>query len=400
MNAISQPAGSCRAPRRKALKAAGSLLAVASLIASALHARPEGAGSTGGDVRASGGSDSAFALSSAFTYAGRLDRAGELAEGAHDFHFELWSQRDGGELLGSITRLARPVQAGVFREELDFGPAIHDSAEAWLQIEVRDPGDAAFTPLTPRQRVSGGGSVCTVPGDVQIEGRLAVNTDVSTVGQVRVQGPEATSDGTAGTLVVSTGLGLALRYLQIDGDEIDSWNPFASGNRLHLNSNTGSGVSVGTFETAGALQVVGGGDAGPGGGGALVLGSATGGNLALDGNEIMARNNGAVAPLFVQHNGGDLIFGAGPGGGQGRVEVNGVLDMGWEIVANEAPDQFVSAFCPVGKKVLGGGCFTEGSELLESSAPFFTNGQYEWYCAWDDSGPGDVWAYAICANVD
>jgi hypothetical protein len=46
----------------------------------------------------------------------------------------------------------------------------------------------------------------------------------------------------------------------------------------------------------------------------LQLGSLTGGNLALDGNEIMARNNGATSTLFLNHDGGTVTLVAnGPG---------------------------------------------------------------------------------------
>lgn len=57
----------------------------------------------------------------------------------------------------------------------------------------------------------------------------------------------------------------------------------------------------------GRLTINGGGDVEPGSGGYLVLGSASGVNIALDNNEIMARNNGQTAPLHLQVDGGDLI---------------------------------------------------------------------------------------------
>jgi hypothetical protein len=41
----------------------------------------------------------------------------------------------------------------------------------------------------------------------------------------------------------------------------------------------------------------------------LMLGSKTGTNLVMDGNEIQARSNGIASPLSLQENGGDLIFG-------------------------------------------------------------------------------------------
>lgn len=47
-------------------------------------------------------------------------------------------------------------------------------------------------------------------------------------------------------------------------------------------------------------------DASLGGGGYLVLGSPDGGNVAMDNNEIMARNAGAASTLFLNNDGGDV----------------------------------------------------------------------------------------------
>ena len=56
----------------------------------------------------------------------------------------------------------------------------------------------------------------------------------------------------------------------------------------------------------GALKIIGGDDAQLGSGGYLVTGPTTGSNIVIDDNETMARNNGAISPLFVQADGGDV----------------------------------------------------------------------------------------------
>jgi hypothetical protein len=68
-------------------------------------------------------------------------------------------------------------------------------------------------------------------------------------------------------------------------------------------------VGVGASDPAVKVHVTGGSDANLGGGGYLVNGLSTGANLVLDDNEIMARNNGAVASLFLNANGGSLFIG-------------------------------------------------------------------------------------------
>jgi hypothetical protein len=59
--------------------------------------------------------------------------------------------------------------------------------------------------------------------------------------------------------------------------------------RLHVNTITNSDVELA-------------------GGGILELGLSSGNNIAMDGNEIMARNNSNTAPLYLNNNGGNVII--------------------------------------------------------------------------------------------
>ncbi len=63
-------------------------------------------------------------------------------------------------------------------------------------------------------------------------------------------------------------------------------------------------LGVGTSAPDVQLHVVGGSDASLAGGGYLVAGAITGSNVVIDENEIMARNNSAIAALHVQRDGG------------------------------------------------------------------------------------------------
>ncbi len=69
---------------------------------------------------------------------------------------------------------------------------------------------------------------------------------------------------------------------------------------LTINGKLGVGTSAPDVQ----LHVVGGSDASLAGGGYFVAGSITGQNVVMDENEIMARNNGAIAALHVQRDGG------------------------------------------------------------------------------------------------
>jgi hypothetical protein len=75
-------------------------------------------------------------------------------------------------------------------------------------------------------------------------------------------------------------------------------------NGLFVAGNAG----IGTSAPAVKLQVSGGADASPAGGGFIVSGSVSGANIAIDDNEIMARSNGAASNLFLNHNGGNLLI--------------------------------------------------------------------------------------------
>jgi Chaperone of endosialidase len=79
-------------------------------------------------------------------------------------------------------------------------------------------------------------------------------------------------------------------------------------NVLGFNANVG----IGTQSPATPLQITSGTDVTLAfGSGQAILGSETGNNLALDSNEIQARNNGATSTLYLQGEGGDVNIGNG-----------------------------------------------------------------------------------------
>jgi hypothetical protein len=117
--------------------------------------------------------------------------------------------------------------------------------------------------------------------------------------------------------------------------------------------------------------VSGGTDAALASGGYLQTGSITTTNMVLDTNEIMARNNGAAATLFLNHEGGEVHVGQGSGG-TGRLvtpilEITGGADLsegfevggadvrpGMVVVIDPAnPGQLVSSTHAYDKKVAG-----------------------------------------------
>jgi len=92
-------------------------------------------------------------------YVGRLsNQAGlSVADGAYDLSFALYDIESGGQALWSEIQPGVAVQGGGFTVLLGGAsplPAALLGGERWLAAVVRGPGEAAFTPLTPRQRLS------------------------------------------------------------------------------------------------------------------------------------------------------------------------------------------------------------------------------------------------------
>jgi len=121
-------------------------------------------------------------------------------------------------------------------------------------------------------------------------------------------------------------------------------------------------------------------DVAPSGGGVIIVGPEAGANVAIDGNEIMARNNGQTSTLFINNDGGDVRFG-------------GAIDIGYEIVDDYSAGDTVEVHCSAGKKVLSGGCSC-GNDDVERSYPIDEGTGWGCRCSGDNSG-----AAAICAHV-
>jgi hypothetical protein len=93
-------------------------------------------------------------------YAGTLtDPAGQpVPDGFYGFSFALYAVETGGEPLWSEVQNGVAVADGAFEVALGSSAilpaAVLDGGERWLEVGVQGPGEAGFTRLLPRQRLS------------------------------------------------------------------------------------------------------------------------------------------------------------------------------------------------------------------------------------------------------
>src|ERR1017187_6330487 len=104
-----------------------------------------------------GGALPAFAQGTAFTYQGRLNNGGSLANGSFDLKFSVYdtNQPINNLLAGPVTNAATLVSNGLFVVSLDFGAGIFTGPARWVEIGVRTNGSASlFAVLSPRQQIT------------------------------------------------------------------------------------------------------------------------------------------------------------------------------------------------------------------------------------------------------
>jgi hypothetical protein len=97
----------------------------------------------------------ALAQGTAFTYNGRLNDGGGLANGFYDFRFRLYSDSSGNSQVGSAYATnAISVAGGLFTTTIDFGAGIFTGPTYWMVVEVKTNNAANYTALNPLQAIT------------------------------------------------------------------------------------------------------------------------------------------------------------------------------------------------------------------------------------------------------
>ncbi len=101
---------------------------------------------------------------SAFTYQGRLKKAGAPVDAVATFEFSLWDAEEGGTIqAGPVGAANVEITNGLFALQLDFGPDAFRTGRRWLQIAVECGGDP-LTVLQPRQEITPVPLASSLPG--------------------------------------------------------------------------------------------------------------------------------------------------------------------------------------------------------------------------------------------
>ncbi len=253
---------------------------------------------------------SILAVGSGFNYQGELVESGIPVNGDHQFIFRLYDSSIEGTIVGADVTMPTTVVNGLFSiDNIDFGDAVYAGDELWLSVWVDN------IELNPRQRIN------SVPYAVQSEFSNSESTLWESNG----------NDINYKQGRVSIGTTTIIAALLVEAQEGDVIRARVNG-LTKFNVNENGGVSIGGIfaPAANGLEIVGqtqirstidanlSNDSG-----GLIVGSESGSNLAFDGNEILARDNGSAATLHLGQEGGVFLSAGGS-----TSTSNGILSIG------------------------------------------------------------------------
>ena len=200
-------------------------------------------GRGGGEPRSERQVDALVALTTGFTFQGRLTDAGAPANGAYDLNFYLYDALAGGAQVGPVQTLGDvAVTAGLFTVTLNFGDVFHGS-QYFLEIQVR-PGASAgvYTILSPREAISAVPNASFALESASTTGLQGVNIATT----APANGDVLKFDGTKWTPAPSGGGSFALPFAGSQS--------FAGGLLKVTNTGTGSTSSAIVAEASGTAS--------------------------------------------------------------------------------------------------------------------------------------------------
>ena len=197
---------------------------------------------------------------------------------------------------------------------VDGGKAMDGTLGTDVMVKAQDGGDGWSMGING----VAGGNVILLPGDGGVEygggspgldgdvgiGTTSPRTDLEIFGTTGVRVTTGQHSNVFGDFKHAYSGGLIINA-NADGGWADISLQTDTTTRMFIES--GGNVGIGTTSPGTKLHIEGGSDASLGGGGFLVSGSVSGTNIVIDENEIMARNNGAAAKLYLNNGSGNVV---------------------------------------------------------------------------------------------
>ena len=200
-------------------------------------------------------SPNVFSQTSAFTYQGQLADNGSAANGPFQMQFSTYDAVSGGSQIGStITNNSVTVTGGIFTVQLDFSPAtpFTSGADRWLEVAVKKPADATFTPLLPRQRITSSPyslrTISASTADSLSANCVGCVTDAQVSNTITVGGSGSVADA-----ALSANVAHLNAAETISGNWINTANPWADNevaDNLSINSGTIDNTAIGATTPA------------------------------------------------------------------------------------------------------------------------------------------------------
>jgi formylglycine-generating enzyme required for sulfatase activity len=202
----------------------------------------------------------ACAQGTAFTYQGRLNGGGAVANGSYDLQFTLYATNVAGTAVaGPVTNTAVAVTNGLFTTTVDFG-SVFTGTGNWLAIAVSTNAANAYITLAPRQQVT--------PAPYAIFANTASNLS-GTVSAAQINSVIPSSllpnfQASANYATIGGGIQNTSRaaYSVVGGGTLNTasgGDATVGGGNVNTASGTDSTVSGGYNNTAGNFSTVGGG---------------------------------------------------------------------------------------------------------------------------------------------
>lgn len=155
----------------------------------------------------------AVPLRTGFDYQGRLGDGAQAAHGTFDFRFALFEFQMGGlPSSTTVTNTSVFVTNGLFHTAIDFGAAVFEGTQYWLEIGVRPSSSAAaFTTLAPRQAIT--------PTPYALHALTAAGVSTNGIGNAALAADAITADKIAAGQAVKSFNGLtdAIQF-SVEGD--------------------------------------------------------------------------------------------------------------------------------------------------------------------------------------